>query len=106
MAGVPAVQIAVSERGLIIYATMTTATRLENNTVVPNRYALGVGVQNILGHPAVSHDGAIDGFQAYLVYFPDQEIAVAVVTNAFPAPSSGNPRLIAMAVAQAALPAQ
>ena len=85
------------------YATMTTPARLENNTVVPNRYALGVGVQNILGHPAVAHDGAIDGFQSFLVYFSSQEIAVAVVTNAFPAPASGNPVTIAIAVAKAAL---
>jgi CubicO group peptidase (beta-lactamase class C family) len=85
------------------YATMTTPARLENDTVVPNGYALGVLVQIHLGRPIVWHNGAIDGFQSYLVYYPDQELAVAVVTNAYPAPAGGNPFLIAMAVANAAL---
>ena len=40
---------------------------------------------------------------SFLVHFPDQNIAIAVVTNAFPAPAGGNPQLIAIAVANAAL---
>ena len=87
------------------YVTMTTPARLENNTIVPNGYALGVAAQTILGHPAVWHNGAISGFQSFLLYFPDQDIAVAVITNAFPAPAGGNPQLIAIAVAEAALSA-
>jgi CubicO group peptidase (beta-lactamase class C family) len=89
----------------VSYATMTTPARLENNTVAPNGYALGVMAQKILGHPAVWHDGAIAGFRSFLLYFSDQDVAIAVVTNAFPAPAGGNPQLIAMAVAKAALPA-
>jgi hypothetical protein len=54
----------------------------------------------------VWHDGAIDGFRSHLVYLSNQDIAVAVVTNGFPAPDSGNPALIAVAVAKAALGAQ
>jgi D-alanyl-D-alanine carboxypeptidase len=80
------------------YATMTTP-------VAPNGYALGVIAQKILGHPAVWHNGAIDGFQSYLLYFSAQDIAIAVVTNGFPAPAGGNPQPIAMAVAKAALAA-
>ena len=87
------------------YATMTTAARLENNTTVPNGYALGVIVQEILGHAAVWHNGAIDGFQTFLLYFSDQDLAIAVNTNAFPAPADGNPQRIAIAVAKAVLPA-
>jgi hypothetical protein len=85
------------------YATMTTPARLGNGTVVPSGYALGVLAQKILGHPAVWHNGAINGFQSFLLYFPDQDVAIAVVTNAWPAPAGGNPQLIAMAVANAAL---
>jgi hypothetical protein len=88
------------------YATMTTPARLENNSVVPNGYALGVHRQSLLGHPIVWHNGAIDGFQSHLVYLSNQDIAVAVVTNAFPAPAGGNPYLIAVAVAKAALAEQ
>jgi CubicO group peptidase (beta-lactamase class C family) len=86
-------------------ATMTTPARLENNTIAPNGYAFGVVTQKILGRPAVSHAGAIDGFQSFLVYFSNQDVAIAVVTNAFPAPAAGDPQLIAMTVAKAALPA-
>jgi D-alanyl-D-alanine carboxypeptidase len=88
------------------YAIMTTPARLANNTVVPNGYALGVLAQSLLGHPIVWHDGAIDGFQSHLVYLSNQDIAVGVVTNGFPAPPGGNPYLIAVAVAKAALAAQ
>jgi CubicO group peptidase (beta-lactamase class C family) len=86
------------------YATMTTAARLDNNTVVPSSYALGVAVQKILGHAAVSHGGAVNGFLSFLLYLPYQDIAIAVVSNGFPAPAAGNSELIAMAVAKAALP--
>lgn len=83
------------------YATMTTPATLANKTVVP--YGLGQDVQKMLGHPAVSHGGIVNGFQAYLLYFPEPDIAVAVVTNAWPAPAAGDPKLLALAVAQAAL---
>jgi CubicO group peptidase (beta-lactamase class C family) len=87
----------------VSYATMTTPARLENDTVAPNGYALGVMSQKILGHPAVWHDGAIAGFRSFLLYFSDQDVAIAVVTNAFPSPAGGNPQLIVIAVANAAL---
>lgn len=83
------------------YAAMTTPSVLANNSVVP--YGLGQDVQKMLGHPAVSHGGIVNGFQSYLLYFPEPDIAVAVITNAWPAPNGGNPRLLALAVAKAAL---
>ncbi|HEX7153582.1 MAG TPA: serine hydrolase domain-containing protein [Thermoanaerobaculia bacterium] len=87
------------------YATMTTAARLANNTVVPNNYALGVGVQKMFGHPAVSHGGAVPGFLSFLLYLSDQEIGVSVISNAFPFPADGNSELIANALAKVALDA-
>ena len=87
------------------YETMTTPARLQNNTVVPNGYALGVHAQSYLGHPIVWHNGAIDGFQSHLLYLSDQDIAIAVVTNAFPAPAAGNPYHIVVAIAKAVLSA-
>jgi D-alanyl-D-alanine carboxypeptidase len=88
------------------YATMTTPARLDNNNVVPNRYALGVLSQTVLGHPTVWHDGITWGFMSCLFYFSDQDLAVAVITNAWPGPSAGDPKVIAKAVANAALAAQ
>lgn len=88
------------------YAAMTTPARLSNNTLVPNGYAFGVHVQAFQGHPLVWHNGAIDGFQSWLLYLSDQDLAIAVITNGFPAPQSGSPRFIADAVASAALASQ
>jgi D-alanyl-D-alanine carboxypeptidase len=87
------------------YAAMTTPARLQNNTVVPLGYALGVTTQKMVGHPAVSHGGAVSGFRSFLLYLPDQETAVAVITNAFPAPAAGDPESMAIAIAKAALDA-
>lgn len=83
------------------YTTMKTPLPPSSSTPVP--YAMGLVVQKILGRPAVWHDGAIYGYFTYLVYFSNQDIAVAVNTNAFPAPTGGSPETIALAVAQAAL---
>ena len=83
------------------YATMTTATRLANNTLEP--YGLGLFLQNQLGRKAVWHSGGIPGFQSSLVYFPDDDIAVAVIVNALPAPAGVSAHLIAIDVARAAL---
>jgi D-alanyl-D-alanine carboxypeptidase len=79
------------------YATMKTPVP----PAIP--YGFGLVVQNILGRPAVWHDGAIYGFFTYLVYFPGEDVAVAVNVNTFPAPAAGNPEGIALAVAKAAL---
>jgi D-alanyl-D-alanine carboxypeptidase len=85
------------------YATMTTPARLANNTTLPNGYAFGVISQKFLGHPIVWHNGAIDGYRSHLIYLSNEDIAVAVVTNGFPAPTIGDPAYIANAVAKAAL---
>jgi D-alanyl-D-alanine carboxypeptidase len=83
------------------YAAMITPTPLANKTVVP--YGFGQDVQKMLGRPTVSHGGALNGFQTYLLYFPERDIAVAVLTNGWPAPDAGDPRLLALAVGKAAL---
>jgi D-alanyl-D-alanine carboxypeptidase len=88
------------------YAAMTTRARLADNTLVSNGYAFGVHVQSFKGHPLVWHSGAIDGFQSWLLYLVNEDLAIAVITNGFPAPESGSPRLIADAVADAALASQ
>jgi CubicO group peptidase (beta-lactamase class C family) len=83
------------------YATMTTPLPPSTKTSTP--YALGLVVQNILGRPAVWHNGAVDGFYSYLVDFSEEDVVVAVVVNAFPVPAVGDPEVIALAVAKAAL---
>jgi D-alanyl-D-alanine carboxypeptidase len=86
------------------YAAMTTPVPPEIHAAVP--YGLGVVAQNVLGHPAVWHDGAVEGFHSYLVYFADQDLAIAVLTNAYPDPPAGDPITIGNTIAKAALSAQ
>lgn len=57
----------------------------------------------MLGRPAVARGGTVYGFETFLLYFPDQDIAIAVITNTFPSAAAGNPQLIAVIVANAAL---
>jgi D-alanyl-D-alanine carboxypeptidase len=80
------------------FATMTTPV----SPIVT--YGFGLDLKKMAGRPAVSHGGAIDGYLSFLLYFPDRDIAVAVLTNAFPVPTQ-HPPLIAVAVAHAALDA-
>jgi CubicO group peptidase (beta-lactamase class C family) len=85
------------------YETMTTPGRLNNGSVVPDNYGMGLYVMNMLGHRAVSHSGLTLGFASFFLYLADQEIAVAVIMNAAPPPSGRAPQIIAEAVAKAAL---
>jgi CubicO group peptidase (beta-lactamase class C family) len=83
------------------YETMTTPARLANNTLQP--YGLGLFLQNQLGRRAVWHTGGIPGFQSSLIYFPDDDMAIAVIVNALPAPAGVSAHQIALSVAGAAL---
>ena len=78
------------------FATMTTPV---SKTVT---YGFGVDLKNVEGQPAVSHGGAVEGYLSFLLYFPQRDIGVAVITNAFPAPADHGP-IIAVAVGKAAL---
>jgi D-alanyl-D-alanine carboxypeptidase len=83
------------------YEAMITPGKLSNNTLTP--YGLGVFVGKMMGHPTVSHTGGTPGFQSSLIYFSDQEIAVAAIVNASPAPAGVDANLIAVNVANVAL---
>ena len=86
------------------YETMTSPAQLADNTFAP--YGLGLFLQKQLGRTAVWHTGGIPGFQSSLVYFPDDDIAVAVIINALPAPAGVSAHFIALDVARAALATQ
>jgi len=92
-------------RGAVVrpesYVAMTAPTPLTNNSVAP--YGFGFFLQQQLGRPQVWHTGAINGFLSSLSYFPDEELAIAVIINANPTPPGVSPHLMAMTVARAAL---
>jgi D-alanyl-D-alanine carboxypeptidase len=61
------------------YRAMETDTRLANGLTAG--YGLGVSVSRRNGHRSVSHGGEVGGFVAANLVFPDDSIAVAVLTN-------------------------
>jgi hypothetical protein len=46
-----------------------------------NNYAFGLTVSTADGRKTIQHNGAIEGFNSHLAYFPDSRITVAVLGN-------------------------
>ncbi|HKP13725.1 MAG TPA: serine hydrolase domain-containing protein [Blastocatellia bacterium] len=67
--------------------------QLESEVMLNNglgtRYGLGVSVGNLAGHRNVSHNGEVSGFTAQNSVFPDERVAVAVLTNQDAADAAG-----------------
>jgi D-alanyl-D-alanine carboxypeptidase len=60
------------------------------NNGLGTHYALGVSVGMEAGHRSVSHGGEVSGFTAENVVFPDERVAVVVLTNQDAASASGD----------------
>src|SRR5207253_3905264 len=54
------------------------------------RYGLGVMVRQELGHRAIIHGGEVSGFTAENMVFPDDRVAVVVLTNQDSIDASGD----------------
>jgi D-alanyl-D-alanine carboxypeptidase len=76
------------------YARMTRPAVLDDGSAIQyppgapadmTGYGLGIMVGANDGRPVHFHGGGIPGFSSYLTYFPDQDVAVAVVINQTPA---------------------
>src|SRR6202158_1583940 len=61
------------------YRELATDTLLKNG--LSTHYGLGVDVNSQGGHRALSHGGEVSGFTAQNVVFPDEKVAVVVLTN-------------------------
>ena len=61
------------------YRAMITPAQLQNGA--PLDYALGVLIKNQDGHPVVQHTGGVSGFVSSNTIWPDQGIAVVVLSN-------------------------
>src|SRR5438132_6886334 len=61
------------------YRELGTDTLLKNG--LSTHYGLGVDVSSQAGHRALSHGGEVSGFTAQNVVFPDEKVAVVVLTN-------------------------
>jgi D-alanyl-D-alanine carboxypeptidase len=69
------------------YREFETDTMLKNG--LSTQYGLGVGVGTQAGHRALSHGGEVSGFTAENIVFPDERVAVAVLTNQDAAEAAG-----------------
>nr|WP_321440681.1 serine hydrolase [uncultured Hyphomonas sp.] len=48
----------------------------------PNPYALGaLVIREWEGHRKIAHAGDIDGFSAYMAYYPDEDVSIVVLAN-------------------------
>jgi CubicO group peptidase (beta-lactamase class C family) len=61
------------------YRDLETEVLLKNG--LGTRYGLGVDVSSEFGHRSLSHSGEVSGFTAENVVFPDERVAVVVLTN-------------------------
>jgi D-alanyl-D-alanine carboxypeptidase len=69
------------------YDEFETEVVLKNG--LGTRYGLGVDVSLESGHRALSHGGEVSGFTAENMVFPDERVAVAVLTNEDAAGAAG-----------------
>jgi D-alanyl-D-alanine carboxypeptidase len=65
------------------YKEMQSEVLLKNG--LGTQYGLGLGIKTELGHRVVRHGGEISGFTSENVVFPDDGVAVVVLTNQDPA---------------------
>ena len=95
--------ISVMNRSLLTsssYAAMETAMLLKNGESA--HYGLGVALAVRDGHRLVSHGGEVGGFVAWNGVFPDDKVAVAVLTNQEASAAAGS---IGRAISSLLLPA-
>jgi CubicO group peptidase (beta-lactamase class C family) len=57
------------------YQTMITPTELAGAGQVPYGYGLGVG------QGVVAHGGSLPGFRAWMVYYPEDDLALVILSN-------------------------
>lgn len=69
------------------YQAFETEVLLKNG--LGTRYGLGVDVSSEFGHRALSHGGEVSGYTAQNMVFPDERVAVVVLTNQDAADASG-----------------
>jgi CubicO group peptidase (beta-lactamase class C family) len=69
------------------YREFETEILLKNG--LGTRYGLGVNVSSEFGHRSLSHGGEVMGFTSENVIFPDERVAVVVLTNQDASDASG-----------------
>jgi len=70
------------------YREFETEVVLKNG--LGTHYGLGIDVSSEFGHRSLSHSGEVSGFTAENMVFPDERVAVAVLTNQDAAGAAGD----------------
>ncbi len=68
------------------YRQMTTPVVFANGR--PMTYGFGIGADTISGKRVISHGGAINGFNSFMSYVPQDSLVIVVLANTAPAPTS------------------
>jgi CubicO group peptidase (beta-lactamase class C family) len=68
------------------YLQMTTPAKLSDGSTT--RHGFGLFLSDVDGHPNFMHEGAGPGFNSILVYFTNEKLSIAVLSNS-PAASAG-----------------
>lgn len=74
--------ISVMDRSLLqpqSYNQLETSVKLKNGT--DTHYALGMDVRDLNGHAELEHSGEVSGFVAENMVFPQDKLAIVVLTN-------------------------
>ncbi len=79
--------------GAVSYEEMTTPFLLPSNR--DTGYGFGLQLGESQGHQRVSHGGGIFGFNSILVYYPEAELSIAVISNSEDYDSSSLERRLA-----------
>ena len=70
------------------YREFATDVLLKNG--LGTRYGLGVDVRTDAGHRSLSHSGEVSGFTSENIVFPDERVAIVVLTNQDAADAAAN----------------
>jgi D-alanyl-D-alanine carboxypeptidase len=91
----PAEDLAKWDIGIIDQKLMKPASYhdFETEVLLKNglgtQYGLGVDIDSMFGHRSVSHTGEVSGFTSKNIVFPDDRVAVVVLTNQDAADAAG-----------------
>jgi CubicO group peptidase (beta-lactamase class C family) len=69
------------ERGLFSGRLLKPASLQKMTTPFKNDYACGLSIADVNGRKRIEHGGGIQGFNAELVYWPDEQMTVIVLAN-------------------------
>jgi CubicO group peptidase (beta-lactamase class C family) len=69
------------EQGLFGGKVLSPASFAKMTTPYQGNYGMGLFIRTTNGHKTISHSGGIEGFTAYLMYYPEDKMTVAVLSN-------------------------